>query len=70
MDKAAQIAKELKTLELVVLIKNIPEAELRLQDLKSTNSVVVAEYENFLSRYAVKQQERGRENYTQRLIPL
>ncbi|KAI0906744.1 acetoacetate-CoA ligase-like protein [Ustulina deusta] len=49
MDKAAQIAKELKTLELVVLIKNIPEAELRLQDLKSTNSVVVAEYENFLS---------------------
>ncbi|KAI1419475.1 acetoacetate-CoA ligase-like protein [Xylaria sp. FL1777] len=49
MDKAAQVAKELKTLELVVLIKNIPDAQSRLQDLNLTESVVVAEYEDFLS---------------------
>ncbi|KAI1348651.1 acetoacetate-CoA ligase-like protein [Xylaria sp. FL0043] len=49
LEKASQIVKELKALELVVLIKNIPEAQPRLQDLKSTESVVVAEYESFLS---------------------
>ncbi|TGJ81539.1 hypothetical protein E0Z10_g7225 [Xylaria hypoxylon] len=49
MDKAAQIVNELKTLQLVVLIKNIPEAQLQLQHLKSRDSVAVTEYENFLS---------------------
>ncbi|KAI0976409.1 acetoacetate-CoA ligase-like protein [Xylaria arbuscula] len=48
MDKAAQVAKELKSLELVVLIKNIPDTLSRLDDLKPTDSVVVTEYEGFL----------------------
>ncbi|GAW26678.1 putative acetoacetate- ligase [Rosellinia necatrix] len=50
MDKAAQIVKELKTLELVVLIKNIPETESQLHHMESMSSVVVTEYDNFLSR--------------------
>ncbi|KAI0543789.1 acetoacetate-CoA ligase-like protein [Xylaria curta] len=50
MDKVAQIVKELKTLELVVLIKNIPETQLHLDP---TGSMVVAEYEDFLSKSPV-----------------
>ncbi|KAI0118594.1 acetoacetate-CoA ligase-like protein [Nemania sp. FL0031] len=49
MDKAAQIVKELKSLQLVVVIKNIPEVQLQLQDLAYTDAITVVEYEDFLS---------------------
>ncbi|KAI3337639.1 acetoacetate-CoA ligase-like protein [Xylariaceae sp. AK1471] len=49
MDKTAQIVNELRSLELVVVIKNIPEAQPQLQDLESSGSVAVAEYQSFLS---------------------
>ncbi|KAI1125187.1 hypothetical protein F5Y10DRAFT_279638 [Nemania abortiva] len=50
MDKAAQIVKELKTIQLVVLIKGIPEAQLQLQGLQYTDAITVVEYDEFLSR--------------------
>ncbi|KAF2962705.1 hypothetical protein GQX73_g10869 [Xylaria multiplex] len=49
IDKVAQIVKELKTLQLVVWIKNIPETQWQLHHLEPRNSVVMTEYENFLS---------------------
>ncbi|RWA08161.1 hypothetical protein EKO27_g6943 [Xylaria grammica] len=52
MDKAAQIVIGLKTLQLVVLISNIPEVQSQPQHLKSRDSVVVTEYANFLSSSA------------------
>ncbi|KAI1361604.1 acetoacetate-CoA ligase-like protein [Xylaria arbuscula] len=50
MEKVAQITKELKTLELVVLIKNVPVTQAPLQDLQLPSPVTVAEYEDFLNR--------------------
>lgn len=50
VDKAAQIIKELKTLELVVVIRNIPDAGFQPADLRSSDAVVVVEYEDFLNR--------------------
>ncbi|KAI0530275.1 acetoacetate-CoA ligase [Xylaria digitata] len=48
IDKVAQIVKELKTLQLVVWIKNVPETRWQLQH----DSVVMTEYENFLNSSA------------------
>ncbi|KAJ2970482.1 hypothetical protein NUW58_g9682 [Xylaria curta] len=47
--KVVQIIEGLKTLELVVLIKNIPAAQPEIGDLKSPDALVVVEYESFLS---------------------
>ncbi|KAI1170378.1 acetoacetate-CoA ligase-like protein [Nemania sp. FL0916] len=49
IDKAVQIISELKTLQLVVLIKNISLAQSQAQDIKSTDTHRVAEYEAFLA---------------------
>ncbi|KAI0399600.1 acetoacetate-CoA ligase-like protein [Xylaria palmicola] len=51
MEKVAEIAKELKTLKLVVLINNISDTPLDL--LESTPATVVTKYENFLSSTSV-----------------
>lgn len=50
IDKAAQIIKELKTLELVVVIRNIPDVHMQPEDLSSSDAVVVVDYEGFLNR--------------------
>lgn len=50
MDKTAEIVKELKTLELVVVIKNIPETQPELQQLEPGRSMAVVEYQSFLGR--------------------
>ncbi|KAI0468257.1 acetoacetate-CoA ligase-like protein [Xylaria cf. heliscus] len=50
IEKTVQIVEGLKTLELVVLIKNIPDTQMQLQNLDPAGSVIVAEYEDFLSR--------------------
>ncbi|KAI1184455.1 acetoacetate-CoA ligase-like protein [Nemania serpens] len=52
IDKAAQIIKELKTLELVVVIRNIPDVHMQPEDLSSSDAVVVVDYEGFLNSSA------------------
>ncbi|KAI1821003.1 acetoacetate-CoA ligase-like protein [Xylaria intraflava] len=49
LDKTAQIIGELKTLQLVVVIQNIPEDLPQLQSLQSSGSALVTDYESFLS---------------------
>lgn len=50
MDKAAQIVRALKTLQLVVMIENVREIGSQLQDLKATDSLTVVGYDDLLSR--------------------
>jgi acetoacetyl-CoA synthetase len=50
MGKTAQIVDELKSLELIVLIDNVPGAQPKSRGLVSKGSVVVIEYHRFLSR--------------------
>jgi acetoacetyl-CoA synthetase len=50
MDKTAQIVSELKSLELVVVIKNISEAQPQLHELEFMGSIVAKEYQSFLDR--------------------
>lgn len=52
MDKAAQIVRALKTLQLVVMIENVREIGSQLQDLKATDSLTVVGYDDLLSRSA------------------
>ncbi|KAI2638249.1 acetoacetate-CoA ligase-like protein [Xylaria nigripes] len=49
LDKTAQVIGELKALQLVVVINNIPDAQPQLQSLQGTSSTVIADYESFLN---------------------